>query len=221
MKYFEVIIITIPIIVMLAIIINVIAGLTLSDFEIFIAVIISGLVSWMVAYYFHKKDTPAQQTWNEKRRETIEDMTDLFEQLSRQVRVGSHIFDKAIQQHGYNQQTVQNFIASNQTAINKMQKIHKLIFDGVDRNYNYLTNKETRKFKFLADTLVRYLEMKIKRPENYLDELKYLENERTIKQELEKLFEEVDSSKKDFLKRGLFEFSDDDINPRWENTHTY
>jgi len=102
-----------------------------------------------------------------------------------------------------------------------MKKVHRLIFDSVDRNYNYLTNKETRKFKMLADTLVRYLEMKIKRPENYLDEIKYLENERTIKQDLQEMFAEVDSSKKEFLKYGIFEFRDEDLKPRWENTHTY
>ena len=48
--------------------------------------------------------------------------------------------------------------------------------------------------------------MKIKRPENYLDEIKYLENERTIKQDLQEMFAEVDSSKKEFLKYGIFEF---------------
>ena len=94
MKFLEIVVITVPAVIMFAVVMSVITKTTISDFDTYIAVSITGLVSLWIAYYFHKKDTPAQRTWNEKRKETMEEMLDLLEQLSRQIRVGSHYLEK-------------------------------------------------------------------------------------------------------------------------------
>lgn len=206
---------------MLAVIITVITKKSIGDFDIHIAIIISGLVSLTIAYYFHKKDTPAQQTWNTKRKETMEDMFDLFEQLSRLVRVGVYSFDKQLEKNEYSKQLVNSLVSQNQERFNKIANLNSLIIKKTDQNYNYLTNKETRLFKMNADTITRYLLMRINRPENYLDEIKYLENKRTITKQISEIFDEVDSENKDFLERGIFTFHESDLKGRWENTHTY
>lgn len=221
MRFLEIVVIIVPVVVMDAIVISVITGSTIKDFEIYIAVTVSGLVSLGIAYYFHKKDTPAQMTWNEKRKETMEEMIDLFEQLSRHIRVGSNLLDKAIDKLGYSQETLRTFVFNNQKGFDKLKRLQSLIFTRTDRNYNYLTNKETRLFKMMADTLMQYLDMKMKRPEKYLDDIKYLEYEHTIKRQLLEVFDEVDSSKKEFLNYGVFELRGSDLESRWEDTHRY
>lgn len=221
MRFLEIVVIIVPVVVMSAIVISVITGSTIKDFEIYIAVTVSGLVSLGIAYYFHKKDTPAQMTWNEKRKETMEEMLDLFEQLSRHIRVGSNLLDKAVDKLGYSKQTIRIFVFNNQKGFDKLKRLRSLIFTRTDRNYNYLTNKETRLFKMMADTLMQYLDMKMKRPENYLDDIQYLENEHTIKRQLLEMFDEIDSSKKEFLNYGVFELRGSDLESRWENTHRY
>lgn len=222
MKFFEIIGIVAPIIIMFALIVSVITRKPVSDFDIYIAVIVSGLVSLGIAYYFHKKDTPAQRTWNQKRQETMEDLFDLFEQLSRQIRVGCHSLDKLIDKTGYNTQTVNIFTSNNQQGLQKINQLRSLIFNAVERNYNYLTNKETRKFKMLAEMLIQYLNLKLRRPEHYLDDIKYFEMEHTTKREFIEMFDEVNlQNKNEFLKCGVFEFRDSDLEGRWENTHTY
>lgn len=221
MRFFEIMAIVLPSVIMFGEVFLVATKTAISDYETHIAIIISGLISWGIAYYFHKKDTPAQKTWNKKRKETMEEILDLFEQLSRNVRVGTSIFDKAVSESGYSKQIVDSFISQQQKAFNKITQLRDLVERSVDRNYNYLTNRESRLFKMNADTIIQYLEMKLRRPTNYLDEIKYLENKHTITESLSKIFTEVDSRNKEFLERGIFSFHNSDLDPRWENTHQY
>lgn len=206
---------------MFAIVLGVITKTTISDYDTIIAVTISGLLSLGIAYYFHKRNTPAQRTWNEKRRETIEDMLDLFEQLSREVRIGSKKFDENMEKSGYSKQAAQSFMTQNTNAINKIENLRILIHQYTERNYNYITNKESRKFKMHADTFKQYLQLKFLRPSNYLDDVKYLENPRTITKDLSEIFAESNETNKEFLKRGVFTFDKSDLNPRWVNMHKY
>lgn len=221
MKFLEIIVIVVPSIMMFTNVFLVATRTTITDYETHIAIIISGLISWGIAYYFHRKDTPAQKTWNKKRKETMEDLLDLFEQLSRNVRVGANIFDKATANFGYSEQMVSSFITQQQTAFRKISDLRSLIEKSVDRNYNYLTNKETRLFKMNADAIIQYLEMKLHRPTNYLSKIEYLENKHTITGSLSQLFREVSVGNKEFLEFGIFSFRNSDLDPRWENTHQY
>ena len=220
MKFLEIIVITVPAVIMFAIVMSVITKTTISDFDTYIAVSISGLVSLWIANYFHKKHTPAQRTWNEKRKETMEEMLDLLEQLSRQIRLGSYSLEKAIATYGYNQQTTQTFVNYNQNNLSRITRLRKLIFDRTDRNYNYLTNREARKFKMLADTLSQYLDLKMKRPQNYQDEIKYLESEHTIKREFETTFKDIKLDD-NLIKHGVFQIRENDFEGRWADTHKY
>ena len=220
MKFLEIVVITVPAVIMFAVVMSVITKTTISDFDTYIAVSITGLVSLWIAYYFHKKDTPAQRTWNEKRKETMEEMLDLLEQLSRQIRVGSHYLEKDIATNGYSQQTIETFVNKYQNDLSQITRLRKLIFGRTDRNYNYLTNKEARKFKMLADTLLQYLDMKMKRPQNYQDEIKYLEREHTIKREFETIFKDIKLDD-NLIKYGVFKMREDDFKGRWANTHKY
>jgi len=63
--------------------------------------------------------------------------------------------------------------------------------------------------------------MKITRSENYLDALKHLENERTIKK-LSRNIQRKQIHQKGFSQIWIFELrDDDDLKPRWENSHMY
>lgn len=101
------------------------------------------LVTWLIAYLFHRKNKPVQDFWNTKRQETIEDVITFTRQSASSIR---QVEELAHQGKSFPMGLVNSLTQNDLLALQQITNI----------NYNYLTHKEVRKLGLYIRSVANY-----------------------------------------------------------------
>ena len=109
----------------------------------YVSLPIAILLTWLIAYFFYRKNKPMQDFWNTKRQETIEDVIIYTRQSASSIR---QVEELAHQGKSFPTGLVNSLTQNDLLALQQITNI----------NYNYLTHKEVRKLGMYIRSVANY-----------------------------------------------------------------
>ena len=109
----------------------------------YVSLPIAILVTWLIAYVFHKKNKPMQNFWDTKRQETIDDVLTYARQSAGSIRQVEELHH---QRKSFPTGLVNSLTQNDLFALQQIANI----------NYNYLTHKEVRQLGLYIRSIANY-----------------------------------------------------------------
>ncbi len=109
----------------------------------YVSLPIAILVTWVIAYFFHRKNKPIQNFWDTKRKETIDDVITYTRQSAGSIRQAEELYHQG---KSFPTALGQSLMQNDLFALQQIASI----------NYNYLTHKEVRKLGLFLRSIANY-----------------------------------------------------------------
>ena len=121
------------------------------------------MITWIIAYIYHRKNKPIQDFWNTKRQETINDVITFARQTAGDMRKAEELHHQG---RLFSINIQNSFMRNNLLALDQIANI----------NYNYLTHKEVRQLRLFVGSIINYFQF-LSREKNTQNQINNLETD--------------------------------------------